>query len=393
MDSGRPGKPVRPEQQVRKPGKPVLPGPPLANAILARFQSSRSLPEPIQSKPAHAGPPLASEILARFRPQKMAQPKAIDQSSKGIHRLPGPPLASAILSRFHPEAKGPAQGKVHRPYPPIASEILSRFHHIRGAQRSVQQKGRAVLQGYRAQVPKAVIQRMDTEMTEPDVMERIHRTRERNLTEKSEPLGQRDIFGVQSQSSYGYTHTDISYGGTNTSFRRGWGNQPFLSGGVNYDEIVAAIESSGVDQTRVAEAIIARIDDQKSGYMDELATGKPALLKAMQELIVLTQVIESHDTRAPGWDKVARSLLVAILNGRRNFKQCFNRKDGLFLPAWRKKAGAACGGQEAVRAFMNLVRKKNDKRQIDDGLIISLVSDLYEAIAEMSDSSDEDEED
>lgn len=228
-----------------------------------------------------------------------------------------------------------------------------------------------------------------------DEIERIKRTNVRNKKRKAKPKKERDILSLQRVSSYGYEYTVIFYGSLKGGFHKGaWGGQPYLHGGIDYDTIVKRIEDSGIEEWKIAEAILAKIDDEKSTYLEELTSGNKALLDALKDLLFLTQVIESHDTRAPGWDKVARGLLSTILNRGATFRACFNRKNGAFLPAWRKKAGAPCGGQEAVRAFMSLVRKKSDNVGIDYKSIKKIIDfELIKALdEEMSESSDEEDD-
>ncbi len=366
----------------------VRPGPPLASEILASLRpvptvprkAASVAPEDVRVRP---GPPLASEILARFRVASPVQRKATSVAPEGVRVRPGPPLASEILA--HLRVASPVQRKAAsvapegvrvRPGPPLAGQILAAFRNKSLAPRPVQGKAAAT-----------AIQRM-----EEDALDRVHNTYERNLDGKAQPLSQRDYFDVQSQSNYGYDNRHIDYGGSTADFKKGWGGQPFLiKANSDYDKIVSVILVSGVSQPDIAEAILAKIDDKSSTAIDDVSNGKPSLKAAMENLIYLTQTVEAHESRAPGWDKVARTLLEGIVNHRRNFAECFNRKNGLFLPAWKKKAGATCGGQEAVRAFMSLVRKKSDNRKIDDGYIISLVPELPEELKEyMSDSSEED---
>lgn len=225
-----------------------------------------------------------------------------------------------------------------------------------------------------------VIQRADWNM-----QERLQESYERNLGGKAEPLREREMFEVQSLSSYGYDNPKFEFAGEKGGYKKGFGGQPFLFGGVDYDQIVAAVESSKLGEKTFAAYICGVI---KHGIdIGELFKAQKDQTAA-KELIQLTQVIECHDSRVPGADKLARTLFAAIADGKATFRECFNRKNGLFVPAWNKTAGAICGGQEAMRAFLKLTRKKSDNLEIDAGTIKAVVGKLVGVEGYMSDDSD-----
>lgn len=68
-----------------------------------------------------------------------------------------------------------------------------------------------------------------------------------------------------------------------------------------------------------------------------------------------------------------------------SFKIEFNRKNGNFIPARAKKAGSVYGGQQSLRAYFELNKKKSDP---EDWEYIGDKS-IEKTLDELSDSSDE----
>jgi hypothetical protein len=237
----------------------------------------------------------------------------------------------------------------------------------------------------------SVVQRMD--LDEDDLVDRLVRSHNRNLSEKSEPVKERSIFDLQSSSSYGFQNNVINEDILKGSFRKGWGSQPFLSlnkddfGGAvvksDYDSIIAVFQKDSHQEGTIAEDILVRIDHGTvpKGYSDET-------LRAMSTLIQLTQVIESHDSRVPGVDKYARASLTRILNGESTFHLEFNRKNGNYLPARAKSGGSKFGGQEAILAVVGKSKKSHKAKRKD-----VLSPGVLATLAEMSDSSGDEDSD
>ncbi len=220
---------------------------------------------------------------------------------------------------------------------------------------------------------------------------RFLRSRTRNAKKKSKPRTQRFLYDLQSKKNYGFDDPDIDIGRLKGSFRQGWGGQPFWSskqedydGAVvksDYDSLIMEVrnDKKHSEQT-IAEDILAWIDDgtEPKGYSDRM-------LRTMSTFVQLTQIIEPHKKRFPGTDKWARASFTRILNGESSFKIEFNRKKGNFIPARAKTAGSAYGGQQSMRAFFELEKKKSDPEDWED--IGS--KGIQETLDELSDSSDE----
>lgn len=216
---------------------------------------------------------------------------------------------------------------------------------------------------------------------EDEALERLKRAHKRNLSEKSEPTTPRAIFDVQQSSSYGYDDNIIDKGILKGSFRRGFAKQPFLmvKGKSDYDSIIAVFEADEHTERDIARAILSIIYSGKQPLVFSDET-----VNAMSTLIMLTQVIESHDSRIPGADKWARSCLRRIKEGRSTFRKEFNRAEGNFLPSRAKAGGSKVGGQEAGRAALEKP-KKSDKAKKKD----VVTPGVAKSLAEMSDSSDD----
>ena len=236
------------------------------------------------------------------------------------------------------------------------------------------------------------MQRMD--MDDDDPVDRLIRSHNRNLGEKSEPVKERSIFDLQQSSSYGFDNNVIDEDILKGSFRKGWGSQPFLSlskddfGGAvvksDYDSIIAVFKKDKKhSEPVIAEDILARIDHGTvpKGYSDET-------LRAMSTLIQLTQVIESHSSRVPGVDKYARASLTRILNAESTFHAEFNRKNGNYLPARAKSGGSKFGGQEAILAVVGKPKKSHKAKRKD-----VMSPGVLATLAEMSDSSGDEDSD
>jgi hypothetical protein len=212
-----------------------------------------------------------------------------------------------------------------------------------------------------------------------DYLSRILRSNARNANKKAEPTNDRTIFNLQKQFSYGFVshmsaavkaraaglpadeqtgennpaHTHMNYADTGAYYRKGQGGQPYLTLNKSiygtlidsdYDTLISKF-AAGTDKA-VASKILGNI---RHGT----ALGITTEGQAMAALVYLTQVIEPHQTRVPGVDKLARAQLRAIEAGKRTFADVFNRFDGEFFVAWNKKNGKApAGGQVAARALL-----------------------------------------
>lgn len=229
----------------------------------------------------------------------------------------------------------------------------------------------------------------DAERKQQEIREAVERSRDRNNNGKAMPWRDREILEAQQTYSYGYDQTSIKYGELSGGFHKGWGGQPFMHGSkTDYDALVAKLTSAqGITESTIASTIFGVIDhgDGVLKYLPE------SIRDAAWKLIQLTHIVEPHSSRFPGSDKLARALLRAIVDGKATFKQCFNCKNGLFLPGWRKKAGAVCGGQQAMRIYLGDDRKKTDDLNIDLNKLTKIISEMPQVLSGgMSDSSDDD---
>jgi hypothetical protein len=220
---------------------------------------------------------------------------------------------------------------------------------------------------------------------------RFLRSRMRNRTKKSKPRTKRFLYDLQSKKNYGFDDPIINIGRLRGRFRPGWGGQPFWSsskgdygGSVvksDYDSLIVEVgkDKKHNDQD-IAEDILAWIDHgtEPKGYNERM-------IRTMSTFIQLTQIIEPHKKRFPAADKWARASLTRILNGESSFKIEFNRKNGNFIPARAKTAGSVYGGQQSMRAYFELDKKKSDPKDWED---IGSKS-IEKTLDELSDSSDE----
>lgn len=223
-------------------------------------------------------------------------------------------------------------------------------------------------------------------------IERLKRSNRRNRNKKARPKRQRSIFDHQAKHNYGYEEGQIAFGDVKGGFRPGFGGQPFFALDkspfavektplTNYDSIVAAFD--GQNQPALATAIMDNIEHGTAFPVD-----LPGGVKANMSLMVqLTQIIEPHNSRIPGIDKLARSFFREIAAGNLTFQAVFNRKDGHFVVARAKAAKATYGGQESGRSLLGLAPKKSDKAK--SGETWNPIID--HASGNMSDSSDEED--
>jgi hypothetical protein len=234
---------------------------------------------------------------------------------------------------------------------------------------------------------------------------RLRRSHARNQKRKARPVTPRALHSLQEKVGYGYDEPDIDEGVIKGSVRPGWGGQPFLSlnkddyedevVGTNYDELVSAIEGStkekgGPSESEIAEDILDLIEKKPPKKRKRSAK----LTRTESTLVQLTQLIEPHKTRIPGSDKHARALLRRIKRKKLSFRRAFNRKSGLFVPAWAKKGGSKWGGQQAARA---LVRKPKPSdtatfEQVIDPEILETFEDLSQSSQEESSSDSSSDE-
>lgn len=222
--------------------------------------------------------------------------------------------------------------------------------------------------------------------------ERLRRTHERNLERKAIPVNDREFLEVQQDHNYGFNNTTIDEGLVQGNYRRGWGNQPFLSlnkddyGGAvvgsDYDALIATIESDTHSERTIARDIMKLI--RKKEYDKKKYTSE--MDRAISTFVQLTQIIEPHNSRVPGIDKLARACFRRIRSGNSTFRREFNREDGNFVAAWAKKGGASTGGQDAARSMFDIEPKKNDKSTFED----VMRKDTVKLDGYMSDSSEED---
>ncbi len=237
-------------------------------------------------------------------------------------------------------------------------------------------------------VPSPVIQRGKINK---ELRKRLNRSYLRNRFGKAIPRSHRYLYSRQGRHSYGFTHTKIKAGFLRGRFRKGWGSQPFLylnkkhyKGSTvksDYDSIWREIQKIKGPKWKVARDILNFIE---SGDIDK-EKYKGNARRAISTLIQLTQFIESHKSRVPGADKLARASLRRIANGESTFKDEFNRESGNYLPARAKTAGSSVSGQEATRAAFGAPPKKSDKATYKK--VVN--KEVEKTLGELSDSSDE----
>ncbi|NEZ57635.1 hypothetical protein [Adonisia turfae] len=222
---------------------------------------------------------------------------------------------------------------------------------------------------------------------------RFLRSRMRNMKKKSKPRTKRFLYDLQSKKNYGFDDPVINIGRLKGRFRPGWGGQPFWSsskddygGSVvksDYDSLIVEVgKDKKHNEQTIAKDILVWIGDgtEPKGYSERM-------IRTMSTFIQLTQIIEPHEKRFPGADKWARASLTRILNGGSSFKIEFNRKNGNFIPARAKKAGSDYGGQQSMRAYLELEKKKSDPKDWKD---VGSKS-IEKTLDELSDSSDEED--
>ena len=256
------------------------------------------------------------------------------------------------------------------------------------------------------------------------ILNRIRQSNTRNKTSKARPKRFRAMYNRQQKFNYGFPgterhkrvtergdsqalvpynplvnpdikpqHTQVDFGGVNTYFYRFYGGQPFVRVDTksfedsaiksNYDDIINHFHGKDAE---VAFEILQTIETNKD--LDSTIDGQ-----AKTMLIFLTQIIEAHDTRIPGTDKLARALLRRIALGQLTFQEAFNRKNGLFVSAWAKAAGAPQGGQMAGRALFGTKRDqdKYDVEQLEDDLGEDRIDDLMDTVDGYYSDDSEDE--
>ena len=262
------------------------------------------------------------------------------------------------------------------------------------------------------------------------ILDRLRRSHRRNELKKAKPKKVRRILRKQAKFNYGYkeaeiarllgsnpekstaltvfnpklnpdinpAYSQIDLGDTQGYYRKGFGGQPFLyldSSAYpdkqirsNYDEIIGRFAGN---DAQIAFDILQAIESGES-------SGKDLQGQAKSLFLLLTQFVEPHSTRVPGADKLARALLRRIALGQLDFQRAFNRKNGLFVSAWAKAAGAPQGGQVAGRALFRFSRDTDryDLERLEAYLGEDRVDDLLETIdgyySDDSDTEDDDED-
>ena len=225
-------------------------------------------------------------------------------------------------------------------------------------------------------------------------VERLKRTYRRNRDKKAKPSNPRAIYSHQQRHNYGFDDTSIEYGSVKGYFYKGpFGGQPYLGikpvdygleskPTTNYDDIVKAL-GKFKDDAKLAEIILDNISNG-TAFPENMASD----IKANASLLIeLTQFIEPHQSRIPGMDKFARSILRRVARGESTFREAFNRKNGLFVVARAKAGKSQYGGQEAGRTLIGLPAKKSDKSKHND----IWTPEIDQIAAEISDSSDDEE--
>lgn len=210
--------------------------------------------------------------------------------------------------------------------------------------------------------------------------ERLIATNTRNKNAKAKPRNNRAILGLQEQ--YSYTNSGaFTIGDKGMRFWRSWAQQPYLFLQRNFKgDYDATIERFAGRDDSEAEKILNII------YSDAPA-GKDDLGKRRAFMAALTQIIEAHKSRVPGADKLARALLRRIARRKLDFHTAFNRRNGLFVPAWAKAARAPLGGQQAARAMFSLTPKKSDPEDAFEKMVTNLGPNLDLLVSTVNDSS------
>lgn len=219
---------------------------------------------------------------------------------------------------------------------------------------------------------------------------RLARTHMRNTESKAVPLEDRYLRKYQKRHSYGYDDTEIKARFVRGKFRRGFAQQPFLT--VNkddydgstvksdYDTLVRTLQNDTThSEARIAKDIIKFIENGKFDEDDYEGDTR----RAIATLVQLTQLIESHSSRIPGSDKLARACFRRIAEGESTFHTEFNRENGNFAPARAKAGGSDYGGQDAGRDLFGIEPKKSDKA------VDIMDDDVAETVDYMSESSDD----
>lgn len=129
-------------------------------------------------------------------------------------------------------------------------------------------------------------------------------------------------------------------------FRRGWGGAPFVQsraedyGGeavkVDYDDICRVLDDRGaLERERLAWDILKHAD----GAQIDASRYDERTRRAAAHLLAITHLAEESTRRTPGSADLARKCLLAIADGIYTFTQCFNRTNGLYMPARRGGTG------------------------------------------------------